>query len=776
MVYRGDEPAPLLPSSIQDAINGWLRTVLGYLVLLACAAGGVCLLTWSAADPSLTHATGAAARNALGPVGAILADLVMQLLGLAGVFVLLPPSFWALQLVSTQRLGPMRAQLLLAPAAILLLAAAAAALPSAPAWPLHHGYGGMLGDLGLGVMASLLVHLEGDRSTVTAGSLYFAAGMAVMFASLGLTRRDLMLICRPGGGLRRGAVARYWRALRRRRMVIAAPVDGERREPIFAAAGPVDGERREPSFATGYAASNPVPEVPAPAVDDRAVATVREPRPAGGRDASFDSLTDRASRAIAERFAPARRRSLTSQRRDRAPAPEPARIPEKAPGVGDGAGHHELGGARAVACVRRPPLGLLERPTAKPDDGHSEAALRGHARLIEACLSDRAATGSITEIHSGPVVTLFAFQPARGAKVERVVALADDIARALRVPSVRVAPFPGRNALGIEVPNARRQRIPLRELFECDGFRASNACLPLALGRDATGEPVIADLARMPHLLVGGMAGSGMSAGISAMVLSLLYRLSPEQLRLLMIDGRTGTLARFADIPHLLCPVVVDAEAAGAALRWAVAEVDSRLRTLARASVRSIDLFNSRVARPPRRGAPAGVCGAADGDTMPHIVIVIDTFTARMAAAGTAIAGPLQRLAPAARAAGVHLIVATESAAPGAATLKTGFAARICFKVASRRDSRSILDAEGGERLLGEGDMLFRNASGRVARAHAPNVADAELEGVTAFLRQHGAPQYVAGIAARRDGRAPERAAAAPWQTISPSRAQHGYA
>jgi S-DNA-T family DNA segregation ATPase FtsK/SpoIIIE len=242
-----------------------------------------------------------------------------------------------------------------------------------------------------------------------------------------------------------------------------------------------------------------------------------------------------------------------------------------------------------------------------------------------------------------------------------------------------------------------------------------------------------------------------------------------------MIDGRTGTLARFADIPHLLCPVVVDAETAGAALRWAVTEVDSRLRTLARASVRSIDLFNSRVAR-PRRGAPAGACGAADGGTMPHIVIVIDTFTARMAAAGTAIAGPLQRLAPAARAAGVHLIVATESAAPGTATLKTGFAARICFKVASRRDSRSILDAEGGERLLGEGDMLFRNASGRVARVHAPDVADAELEGVTAFLRQHGAPHYVAGIAARRDGRSPERAAVAPWQTISPSGAQHGYA
>jgi S-DNA-T family DNA segregation ATPase FtsK/SpoIIIE len=784
MVYRGDEPAPLLPSSIQDAINGWLRTVLGYLVLLACAAGGACLLTWSAADPSLTHATGAAARNALGPIGAILADLVMQLLGLAGVFVLLPPSFWALQLVSAQRLGRMRTQLLLAPAAILLLAGAAAALPSAPAWPLHHGYGGMLGDLGLGVMASLLAHLEGDRSTATAGGLYFALGMAVLFASLGLSRRDLMLICRPARGLPRGAAARLWRALRRRAVAITAPGDGQRREPMFAAAAPIDSERREPSFTAGYAARNPAPEVaPAPAVNDRVVAEPRSPLPAGGRDPSFDSLTDRASRAIAERFAPARRRSVTPQRRDRTPAPaiDQALLRVPARGAGDVTGRHDLGAAPEATSGRRPPLGLLKRPpTAKPDDGYSEAALRDHGRQIEACLSERGATGSITEIHSGPVVTLFAFQPARGAKVERIVALADDVARTLRVPSVRVAPFPGRNALGIEVPSERRQRIALRELFECDDFRASNACLPLALGRDATGAPVVADLARMPHLLVGGMAGSGMSAGIAAMVLSLLYRLSPEQLRLLMIDGRTGMLTRFADIPHLLCPVVGDAEAAGAALRWAVAEVDRRLRTLARASVRSIDLFNIGVARRPRRGVPADACGGVDGGTMPHIVIVIDTFTARMAEAGTAIAGPLQRLAPAARAAGVHLIVATESATPGAATLKPGFAARICFKVASRRDSRSILDAEGGERLLGEGDMLFRNVSGRVVRVHAPDVAAAELEGVAAFLRQHGAPQYVAGIAPCRDGRSREKAgekgAAAPWQTVPPSLAHHGYA
>jgi S-DNA-T family DNA segregation ATPase FtsK/SpoIIIE len=583
-----------------------------------------------------------------------------------------------------------------------------------------------------------------------------------------------MLICGSNGGLRRAA-ARFWHALRRRRMTLAAPVDDERREPIFAAT-PVDSERREPSLGAGCAPRDPMPgATPAASVADRAVAEPRDPLPAGGRDPSFDSLTDRASRAIAERFAPARRRTIAEQRGSRAPTPaaEPVLVPVLAsvvaPGARDAAGHHDAGRANSAAGVRRLPLGLLKgRPAANPGDQHSETALRGHARLIEACLKDRGATGSITEIHSGPVVTLFAFQPARGAKVERIVALADDIARRMRVPAVRVAPFLGRNALGIEVPNARRQPIPLRELFECDGFRASNACLPLALGRDATGAPMFADLARMPHLLVGGMAGSGVSAGITAMVLSLLYRLSPEQLRLLMIDGRTGALARFEGIPHLLCPVVVDAEAAGAALRWAVGEVDSRLRRMARASVRSIDLFNSRGEGSPRRGAPAG------GGTMPHIVIVIDT--ALMAAAGTAIAGPLQRLAPAARAAGVHLIVATESAAAGSGTLKSGFAARVCFKVASRRDSRSILDAEGGERLLGEGDMLFRNAGGRVVRVHAPDVADAELEGVTAFLRQHGAPQYVADIAQRRDSRLGERAAAAPWQTMPPSGAHHGYA
>ena len=216
MVYRGNEPAPLLPSSIRDAINGWLRTMLGFLVLLACAAAAVCLLTWSAADPSLTHATGTAARNALRPIGAILADLIMQLLGLAGVFALLPPSFWALQLVNADRVVGTRSQFLLAPAAILLLAGAAAALPAAASWPLHHGYGGMLGDLGFGLMASLLGHVDGERSTAAAGVLYFATGVTVLGASLGLTRHDVALICRPSAPWHRPPTVKGVRRRRRR--------------------------------------------------------------------------------------------------------------------------------------------------------------------------------------------------------------------------------------------------------------------------------------------------------------------------------------------------------------------------------------------------------------------------------------------------------------------------------------------------------------------------------------------------------------------------------
>jgi S-DNA-T family DNA segregation ATPase FtsK/SpoIIIE len=729
--------------------------VLGTLVLIGCAAGGVSLLTWSAADPSLMHATGGATRNALGPIGAILADLVMQLLGIAGAFVLLPPSFWALQLVTTRRLRAMRCQLLFAPAGVVLLAAAAAALPSASAWQLPHGYGGMLGDLGLGVMASVLSRLNADRSTAAAGLFYFAAGMSVLLASLGLTRRDLKLICRPGGGTRVDPRA-LWRAL------ISAL--GHWQQVRRAAAAP----RREPALPFSPA---PAPR-PAPAdLEPRSEVPTSEryARAVGGREAAFDSITDRASRAIAERFAPQGRRRARS-------APPPVDAPPSMPPHPDQPRGATIGSSDArplgAPACRRPPLSLLKRPPAATRAGEQTAgALSLRARRLEDCLRELGAEGSVGEVRQGPLLTVFGFEPHSGVTAARLAPLAEDIARAMGVASARVAHLPGSAAIGIELANTRRGRVHLRELLEGESFRASDSALPLALGRDVRGTAVYADLARLPHLLIAGMTGSGKSVAINAMMLSLLYRLSPDQCRLLLIDPKLLELSAYNDIPHLLSPVVTDPRGGAAALQWAVAEMDSRYRRMARLGVRNIEAFNTRVRQAEKRGERP--CGLAEAEcaAMPYIVVVVEELADLLAVAGATVEAAIARLARMARTAGMHAIIATQrpSADVITATVKANFAARISFKVASRLDSRAILDEHGGEQLLGQGDMLFSNGSGKIVRLNGPYVCDEEIEAVASFLRQQGEPRYVAQLAELAGAAWPDaatgrvRAMAAPW-------------
>jgi DNA segregation ATPase FtsK/SpoIIIE, S-DNA-T family len=730
MAYRSDEPAPLLPSSFRDAIHGWLCKMLGLLVLLGCAAGGVSLLTWSAADPSLTHATSTATRNLLGPIGAILSDLVMQLLGLAGVFALLPPSFWALQLVTAQRLARLRSQLLLAPAAIVLLAGAAAALPASDAWPLHHGYGGMLGDFGLGLMASAFAYVNPHQSTAAAGLLYFTAGLTVLLGSLGLTRHDLKLIFQ----LNQAGKSQECGNRRRRLVELAGRIGASllpRREVE---------PRREPNFA-------PLPQPLEPTLpawqaepSDAALpveSAEEQPAYAGGREAAFDTITDRASRAIAERFAPSRRRPT------RPPAPDQtmAMAEPAAPSATLRPARVEVRGV-PFPC-RRPPLSLLKRPPARrPPSAETQRDLHGQARVLEDCLRDCGLTGGVADIRSGPVVTLFEFEPVGTIRAARLGALADDVARAMRAPSVRVSIVPGRSAIGIELPNPRRARVHLRELFESEAFRASDATLPLALGLDIAGAPVFADLARLAHLLVAGTAGAGKSVAVNAMILSLLYRLSPDQCRLLLIDPKLA-LSVHDGIPHLLSPVVTDAPKAAAALDWILAEVETRQRRLARLAVRDVDAFNACLRRAQKRREPTLGVEESECAPMPHIVVVIDEFAELMFIGGKRMEAAVQRLAHMAHTTGIHLILATQRATADVLTgaIKASMPARICFRVASKLDSRAILNEQGGEQLLGQGDMLYRNGSGRIMRVHGPDVSDAELRGVARFLREQGAPR-----------------------------------
>jgi S-DNA-T family DNA segregation ATPase FtsK/SpoIIIE len=364
-------------------------------------------------------------------------------------------------------------------------------------------------------------------------------------------------------------------------------------------------------------------------------------------------------------------------------------------------------------------------------------------------LADFGIKGEVKDVHPGPVVTLHEFEPARGVKSARVIALADDIARSMGAACVRADVIPGRNAIGIELPNPRREKVLLRELLDSEAFRATDATLALALGKNIAGTAVFADLARMPHLLVAGTTGSGKSVGVNAMILSLLYRLSPEQCRFLMIDPKMLELSVYNGIPHLLCPVVTEPAKAVAALNWAVAEMEQRYQRMSTLAVRNINAFNDRVRSAQKRAGPGSTAAAqADLAPMPYIVVVVDEFADLMLVAGKEIEAAVQRLAQMARAAGIHLIMATQRPSVDivTGTIKANFPTRISYKVASKFDSRTILNQQGAEQLLGEGDMLFSSGAGRTLRVHGPFVSDEEVERVAAYLRDQGEPRYVDGI------------------------------
>jgi S-DNA-T family DNA segregation ATPase FtsK/SpoIIIE len=766
MAYRGEDPAPLLPASLEDGLKRWLWKLLGLLLLAACAASSASLLTWSVADPSLSRATGASVRNLLGPPGALLSDLLMQMLGLAGVFVLLPPLFWALELLTAKEPPGLRRRLVLAPLAVLLLAGALSSLPKAAAWPLHHGYGGLLGDLGLSMLTSLLGHVNADRSAAAAGLFCFAAGMMGMMWSVGLTQRDLRQICSTGAGVgagRRvdarankmdlGAVASVWRHLQRQMFAPRQPAAGDP-DPVLTREPPVIHARPTPLEIE--ASAGPLDHEPlAPAVvADQRFDPVPEPAPQSGRGLAFDQSTDRLTRTIAERFAPAgaevAREAAALRHEPELPLPGASASP--ADFAAPPAAHASLARGLETVC-RRPPLSILKRPAQGRAGAQPTAAeLRNQARQLESVLGDFGVKGEVKGIHPGPVVTLFELEPARGIKSARVIGLADDIARSLGAASVRAAVVPGRNAIGIELPNPRREKVNLRQLFEENAFRAADAALPLALGRDIAGAPVVADLARMPHLLVAGTTGSGKSVGVNAMILSLIYRLSPDQCRLLMIDPKMLELSVYNGIPHLLCPAVTEPGKAVAALNWVLVEMEDRYRRMARVSVRSVDAFNARVRQLQSQGAgPPQDAGLA---AMPHIVVIVDEFADLMIVAGKEIEAAVQRLAQMARAAGIHLIMATQRPSVDiiTGTIKANFPTRISFKVASKIDSRTILDEQGAEHLLGQGDMLYANGMGRTLRVHSAFVSDDEVEGVAAYLRDQGPPRYIDGITETRGG------------------------
>ncbi len=747
---------------IPDPLRAFAARLAAELAGLALIAGSgalaLALVTWSVQDPSLNHASNGPVHNLLGAWGAIVADLIMQMLGLAAVVFLLPLTIWGWQLLRRRHLERIGWRLLFWLVGCLATAAFAGLLPVTGRWPLPTGLGGVLGD-SLVALPRRLLGGHGPAMLLVACGF---AGLAVLALSASVARHgeegaapgdeDLEeaepLRTEHSGEDEDGAgepgialvvLGGLIHAVLSLKAVIAREIRNRRRKRASDNLAPWQ-------YATRRAG---------PALD----------QPFARGDANFDSPLFEAS-AYAP---PAARAAAQSAAEASMPADGRAQITPAAPSLKSGQRlarevQPSMFDRFAKGKYQMPPL-LMLAEAKKPVGGKvSEDALQQNARLLEGVLEDFGVNGEIINVRPGPVVTLYELEPAPGIKSARVISLADDIARSMSAVSARVAVVSGRNAIGIELPNQRREIVYLRELLASQDFEKTKHSLAIALGKTIGGEPIIVDLARMPHLLVAGTTGSGKSVAINTMVLSLLYRLRPDQCRLIMVDPKMLELSVYDGIPHLLTPVVTDPKKAVVALKWAVREMEDRYKKMSKLGVRNIDGFNARVAEAAAKGdviirtvqtgfdRQTGEAvyeqEAMDLDVLPYIVVIVDEMADLMMVAGKDIEAAIQRLAQMARAAGIHLIMATQRPSVDVitGTIKANFPTRISFQVTSKIDSRTILNEQGAEQLLGQGDMLYMAGGGRIIRVHGPFVSDSEVEKVVAHLKSQGKPEYLDAI------------------------------
>ena len=758
-------------SAIPAALRDFLRRramEAGGLALIACAGLlALALATWSPADPSFSRTGDGVVRNALGLAGAYLADELLAQSGLAALLPIAVFILWGMRLLLHRGLRRIRARIAWLLAAVLAAAGFASALPVIGHWPLATGMGGNLGDFLFRAATFLfgLLMKPGAAAVFAAAALLLAGAFALLRALelgaedvvtaaglLGERNQQRVAVAIGGVGHWRLALAGLWaklraandarRAVPRVRRAEAPAVSGmprgrERggllarlkdRLPDTAApapAAPQAIERREPVLDDQFAP----PEEPMGAAEPANDISIGQP------DAAFLPDTQEEQSAAP----PDAGRAVTIKRSGKTP-------------------------------YKLPPLDILAKPDrGEPSPEMSDAALAERARMLEGVLEDFGVRGQIVNVCPGPVVTLYELEPAPGIKSSRVIGLADDIARSMSAISVRVAVVPGRNVIGIELPNASRETVYLREMLQGKAYQRSRFQLPLALGKDIAGEPVFADLARMPHLLIAGTTGSGKSVGINTFIMSLLYKMKPEQCRLIMIDPKMLELSIYEGIPHLLSPVVTDPKKAVVALKWAVREMEERYQKMALLGVRNLQGYNERVKEAlkkgevitrsvqtgfdPDTGAPLYEEKALELEPLPYIVVIIDEMADLMMVAGKDIEGAVQRLAQMARAAGIHVIMATQRPSVDVitGTIKANFPTRISFQVTSRIDSRTILGEQGAEQLLGMGDMLYMAGGGRIVRLHGPFVSDTEVEEVVKFLKSQGAPEYVEAVTTEMD-------------------------
>ena len=707
------------------------------------------LISFHPGDPSWNNATAGVARNLLGWLGASVADTLLQTMGLGAAVPVLALLAWAWRIASHRGLRFWWANLGLLPVALGLVAAAFAALPTPGFWPLNapgSGLGGAVGySIGEGAHKFFfsLGAASGARafSGLAVGLGAFVALILCLGLSLGEWRAMGRGLATAGGALGRG-LNRAAGAARARR---ATPWNDEPAKAVVPVSRRHRGLRTtEPSLGG--------------ASDDN-------------EDEDFDDTGDvepaehpraLAQPALVPGQAPARsavekRVEITPSQTKRSKRAEQENQTSLALGPTD---EYSL-----------PPLGLLKAPPAgRRVEAVNEEALEQNARLLEGVLDDFGVRGQIVKVRPGPVVTLYELEPAPGTKSARVIGLADDIARSMSAVSARVSVIPGRNVIGIELPNQVRETVYLSELLASPAYESNASQLPLALGKDIGGGGVIADLTRMPHLLVAGTTGSGKSVAINTMIMSLLYRLPPDQCKFIMIDPKMLELSVYDGIPHLLAPVVTEPGKAVVALKWTVREMEDRYRKMSKLGVRNIAGFNQRLAEArasgevlkrtvqtgfdPETGKPVMEEQPIDLTHLPFIVVIVDEMADLMMVAGKDIEGAIQRLAQMARAAGIHIVMATQRPSVDVitGTIKANFPTRISFQVTSRIDSRTILGEQGAEQLLGQGDMLYMAGGGRVTRVHGPFVSDHEVEQVVAFLKDQGEPAYLDAVTEEVDG------------------------
>jgi S-DNA-T family DNA segregation ATPase FtsK/SpoIIIE len=772
MANAAARPKPKLTTVVATGLRDvWEAGVALRLRGAVCSVAGAVvvasLATYNAADPSWDVAAPNAAHNAMGGLGADIADAALQSLGLsAWIGALLMVAAGVRRAGSADPHGERVDQRLrgVAAACGVLFLAAVLAAPLPPAsWPLASGLGGWLGEMVLGAFANLIGRTDLPAPRIVAATLFAPLCLWSLAYGAGLRWSDVQdfaawLIGRGGRGTAAGK-AEAVKPVKSGVVVAGRRATTDDAPEMDAPAGAVAAKTNPaPKPARGSARSakpNPLDMIDSAQGAALPLAAVLD-------DPPFDP--DDPVRAESDEI------DAFPESQHRRQAPPVVQTQVRGGAKGAKLSDRELRENQkafdfaAEGGFRLPELAMLTKPKPRAST-IDEEALRQNARMLETVLAEFGVKGQIDQIRPGPVVTLYELVPAAGVKSSRVISLSDDIARSMSARACRVSVVQGRNAIGIELPNASRETVYLRDLLSSADYEKSSANLPMALGETIGGDPYFADLSKMPHLLIAGTTGSGKSVGVNAMILSILYRLSPEQCRFIMIDPKMLELSVYDGIPHLLAPVVTDPKKAIVALKWTVREMENRYRLMSKIGVRNVGSYNEKAREAAARGEhfertvqtgfddagrPIYESETLNPEPMPYLVVVIDEVADLMMVAGKDIEGAVQRLAQMARAAGIHLIMATQRPSVDVitGTIKANFPTRISFQVTSKIDARTILGEQGAEQLLGQGDMLYMAGGGRVTRLHGPFVSDQEVEDVARFLRDQGTPNYLEEVTA----------------------------